>query len=122
MRVIGIDPGTVTIDLCGLETAASSSIDRCLPPRRSRSGAARRSLEAAAPLDLVAGPSGYGLPLTAARDLTETDLRLACLAAEGEAGGIGGLRSLMRVLARAPRQWCSRRASFICLRFRRTGR
>ena len=53
----------------------------------------------AAPLDLVAGPSGYGLPLTAARDLTEADLRLAYLGAEGESGGIGGLRSLMRALA-----------------------
>ena len=29
------------------------------------------------------------------------DLRLACLAAEGEPGGIGGLRSLMRLLARS---------------------
>jgi predicted butyrate kinase (DUF1464 family) len=54
-----------------------------------------------APLDIVAGPSGYGLPVIAARDLTETDLRLAYLAAEGESGGIGGLRSLMRRLARS---------------------
>jgi hypothetical protein len=58
-------------------------------------------LDAAAPLDLVAGPSGYGLPLTAARDLTDIDLRLAYLAADGEAGGIGGLRALMRLLARS---------------------
>jgi predicted butyrate kinase (DUF1464 family) len=53
------------------------------------------------PLDLIAGPSGYGLPLTAARDLTEDDLRLAYLAADGESGGIGGLRSLMRALGRS---------------------
>jgi predicted butyrate kinase (DUF1464 family) len=52
----------------------------------------------AAPLDIVVGPSGYGLPLTTARDLTETDLRLACLAAAGESGGIGGLGALMRAL------------------------
>jgi len=52
----------------------------------------------AAPLDLVAGPSGYGLPLTRAQDLTEDDLRLAYLAPEGETGGIGGLRTLMRAL------------------------
>ena len=55
----------------------------------------------AAPIDLVAGPSGYGLPLIAARDLTEADLRLAYLAAEGESGGIVGFTSLMRVLARS---------------------
>ena len=56
-------------------------------------------LESHAPLDLIAGPSGYGLPLRRARDLTETDLRLAYLAVDGEAGGIGGLRSLARALA-----------------------
>jgi predicted butyrate kinase (DUF1464 family) len=55
-----------------------------------------------APLDLVAGPSGYGLPLVSARDLTETDVRLACLTPHGdESGGIGGLAALMRLLARA---------------------
>jgi predicted butyrate kinase (DUF1464 family) len=55
----------------------------------------------AAPLDLVAGPSGYGLPLTSARDLSDDDLRLACLAAAGEDGGLKGLRSVMRRLAAA---------------------
>src|SRR5204863_318127 len=61
----------------------------------------------AAPLDLVAGPSGYGLPLIAARDVTESDLRLAFLgpAEEGgggtetDAGGIQGLKSLLRAFA-----------------------
>jgi predicted butyrate kinase (DUF1464 family) len=53
------------------------------------------------PLDLIAGPSGYGLPLTAARDTTDADITLACLAPEGEPGGIGGLRALMRLLARS---------------------
>src|SRR4030095_12403895 len=36
-----------------------------------------------------------------ARELTDDDLKLAYLAAEGEGGGIGGLRSLMRALARS---------------------
>src|SRR5256886_2076255 len=58
-------------------------------------------LEAAGPLDLVAGPSGYGLPLTRVQDATEEDLLLAFLAAPGETGGIGGLRGLVRALARS---------------------
>jgi len=79
-------------------------LDRTLPTRDAlRDPAAFVSmLEAEAPLDLIAGPSGYGLPLVAARDLTETDLRLAYLAAAGDPGGIGGLGSLMRALARSP--------------------
>lgn len=100
-RVIGIDPGTISIDLCGLDDGhlfldqSVRTADALAEPSRLV-----RLLEAAAPLDLVAGPSGYGLPLIAAQDLTEPDLRLAYLIAEGESGGIGGLRSLMRALAR----------------------
>ena len=104
-RVIGIDPGTVSVDVCGLDEGRLF-LDRSLPTSEALAepSALVALLDEAhrtAPLDLVAGPSGYGLPLTAARDLTDTDLRLAYLAAEGESGGIGGLRSLMRRLARS---------------------
>jgi predicted butyrate kinase (DUF1464 family) len=101
-RVIGIDPGTISIDLCGLDEGLVF-LDRTLPTSEALGNprALVALLDAAGPLDLVVGPSGYGLPLTAARDLTDSDLRLAYLAAEGESGGIGGLRSLMRLLARS---------------------
>jgi predicted butyrate kinase (DUF1464 family) len=101
-RVIGIDPGTITIDLCGLDDGRVF-IDRSLPTAEALADPAAlvAALVAAQPLDLIAGPSGYGLPLTAARDLTDTDIKMAYLAAAGEEGGIGGLRSLMRALARS---------------------
>ena len=101
-RVIGIDPGTVSIDVCGIDDGRVF-LDRTLPTAAALAAPETLLdlLDAAAPLDLVAGPSGYGLPLIAARDATDSDLRLACLAAAGESGGIGGLRSLMRLLARA---------------------
>src|SRR5688572_16363536 len=98
-RVIGIDPGTVSIDLCGLDDGRVF-LDRTLPTAdalREPDGFLA-ILESAGPLDLVAGPSGYGLPLIDARHATEADLRLAYLAPEGEQGGIGGLRSLVRTL------------------------
>lgn len=100
-RVVGIDPGTLSIDLCGLADGRVF-MERSLPTAEALANPAIlvELLEASAPLDLVAGPSGYGLPLTAARDLTDADLRLAYLAVEGESGGIGGLRPLMRALAR----------------------
>jgi predicted butyrate kinase (DUF1464 family) len=99
-RVIGIDPGTVSIDLCGLDDGRVF-LDRSFPTAEALASRAfiPGLIAKAAPLDLVVGPSGYGLPLTDARDLTDADLRLAFLAGEGESGGIGGLRSLVRELA-----------------------
>ena len=101
-RVVGIDPGTISIDMCGLEDGRVF-LDRSWPTADALAdpSALLGALEAAAPLDLVAGPSGYGLPLIAARDLTEADLRLAYLPDEGRDGGIKGLRTLTRALAQS---------------------
>jgi len=101
-RVIGIDPGTVTIDACGLEDGRMF-LDRSVPTAEALADPARfvGLLEAAGPVDCIAGPSGYGLPLTRVQEATEEDLRLAFLAAEGEPGGIGGVRALARALARS---------------------
>jgi predicted butyrate kinase (DUF1464 family) len=100
-RVIGIDPGTVSVDLCGLDDGRLF-LDRSWPTAEALADPAGfvAQLEAAGPLDLIAGPSGYGLPLTRVQDATEEDLRLAFLASPGETGGIGGLRNLVRALAR----------------------
>jgi predicted butyrate kinase (DUF1464 family) len=105
-RVIGIDPGTVSVDLCGLD-AGRVFLDRSLPTADALAdpSALMTILSDAhreAPLDLVAGPSGYGLPIVEARRLTDDDIRLAFLAVDGEAGGIGGLRALLRELAQLP--------------------
>src|SRR2546429_3689528 len=101
-RVIGIDPGTVSLDLCGLDDGRLF-LDRSRPTAQALADPARfvAALEAAGPLDLVAGPSGYGLPLTRMQDATEEDLRLAFLAVPGEPGAIGGLRGLVRALVRS---------------------
>ncbi len=101
-RVVGIDPGTVSIDLCGLDDARVF-LDHSWPTAEALADPAGfiARLEAAGPLDLVAGPSGYGLPLMQAKDASEEDLRLAFLAPPGESGGVGGLRALVRALARS---------------------
>ncbi|HXE56682.1 MAG TPA: DUF1464 family protein [Gemmatimonadales bacterium] len=101
-RVLGLDPGTVSIDLCGLEDGRPF-VQRSLPTAEALADPAAfvASLEALGNFDLVAGPSGYGLPLVRAADATEADLALAFLAGPGERGGIGGLRALARALARS---------------------
>jgi predicted butyrate kinase (DUF1464 family) len=103
MRVIGIDAGTVTLDLVGLDDGRVF-IERSFPVADALADASilTRILEDVAPLDLVVAPSGYGLPLKAVRDLTGDDLALAFLAAPGEPGGIGGLKALLRALGRLP--------------------
>ena len=105
-RVIGIDPGTVSIDLCGLDDGRVF-LDQSLPTLEALANPSTLigvldNAHRLAPLDLVAGPSGYGLPMVHARDLTEHDIRLAQLTAESEtSGGIVGLGSVMRRLARS---------------------
>src|SRR5829696_1026992 len=102
MRVVGIDPGTVSIDVCALDDGRVA-FDTSLPTAEALADAAAfiGLLADLGPVALIAGPSGYGLPLTAARDATDEDLRLAYLAADGERGGIGGLRALARELGRS---------------------
>lgn len=101
MRVIGIDPGTVSIDLCGLDDGALV-LDRSIPTAQALADphafvAILRDSDPA----LIAGPSGYGLPLTPVDAITDDLLRLAYLAPAGESGGIGGLRVLARALREA---------------------
>jgi predicted butyrate kinase (DUF1464 family) len=99
-RVVGIDLGTISIDVCGI-VDGQLFLDHSLPTAETVSNP--RSfldlLTAPAPPDLIVGPSGYGLPLRRAAEATDADLRLAFLARPEEAGGIGGLRGFARRLS-----------------------
>jgi predicted butyrate kinase (DUF1464 family) len=104
VRVVGTDPGTSSLDLLLLEGG------RVVDQRRFEPGgpdAESRELEtvlsAWAPLDLVAGPSGYGLPLVRGRPPTEDEIDQMSLVRpdqRGQRAGITGFRSWVRALAR----------------------
>jgi predicted butyrate kinase (DUF1464 family) len=99
-RVVGIDPGTVSIDVCGM-TDGQLYLDRSWPTEEALAhpdGFIEFLTQSGLP-DLIAGPSGYGLPLLRAAEATEADLRLAFLAAPDEPGGITGLRGLAKRLS-----------------------
>lgn len=98
-RVVGIDPGTVSIDICGIADG-QLYLDRSWPTEDAlaRPQELIELLHQPELPDLIAGPSGYGLPLQPAAGVSETDLRLAFLAAPDEPGGLGGLRGLARRL------------------------
>lgn len=99
-RVVGLDAGTVSLDLCGL-VDGRLSLDLTWPTSEAVADpdGLLAELRRLGEPDLVVAPSGYGLPLREARGLTEEELRLAFLAGPDERGGIGGLRRLVRRLA-----------------------
>jgi predicted butyrate kinase (DUF1464 family) len=101
-RVAGIDPGTVSFDLCALDgeevllDQSFRSADLALDPAPLVD-----ALVAHRPLDLVLGPAGYGLPLVPGERVGERELALMLLLRSDQAGaraGIGGMRGMIRAL------------------------
>lgn len=99
-RVAGCDPGTSSLDVLILDDGtvrdqvrfppADLAADPELPVRWLRD---RR------PFDLVAGPSGYGLPLVSALACTDRDLELMSLVRPDERGrarGVSGFSAVAR--------------------------
>jgi predicted butyrate kinase (DUF1464 family) len=104
VRVAGTDPGTSSLDVVILDEGRVVE-QRRFSPQELQADAALpvRWLEEHGPLDLVAGPSGYGLPLVRARDCTERDRALMTLVrpderAEEGRRGVLGFSSLVRAL------------------------
>lgn len=88
-RVAGIDPGTVSFDVCVLEEG-EPVFAASLPTRDlvREPASLVRTVTRAGPLDGAVGPSGYGLPLARLERLDESDLRLAFLSEKGGTEGI----------------------------------
>jgi predicted butyrate kinase (DUF1464 family) len=104
-RVAGIDPGTVTFEVCALngglplleESYPSAALGADPSPLVD-------ALRAYSPFDLVLGPAGYGLPLVPAAEVGERELALMVLKRAGEpepGAGIAGMRSIIRALIAA---------------------
>lgn len=105
IRVAGVDPGTVSFDLCVLQDG-EPVVERVFETGTLSEDPAPLldAVERHRPYDLVYGPSGYGLPLVTAADVGERELAEMVLVRPDEAraeAGIGGMRSLLRSLARS---------------------
>ena len=101
-RVAGIDPGTVSIDVCVLDRGevlldqSVRSADLAVDPAPLVD-----ALVAHRPLDIVLGPAGYGLPLIPGERVGERELGLMVLLRRDQARadvGIGGMRAMVRAL------------------------
>jgi predicted butyrate kinase (DUF1464 family) len=101
LRVAGADPGTSSLDLVVLEEGAVIDQERFAPEALHADPAVVvRWLEERKPFDLIAGPSGYGLPLVRSRDCTEEHRRLMTLVRSDDTdpGGVGGFSRLLVAL------------------------
>ncbi|MEM4652735.1 MAG: DUF1464 family protein [Candidatus Nezhaarchaeales archaeon] len=74
VRVLGVDPGTFSFDICGLEDGkvfyekVIPTIEIAKDPSRLIEG-----LEEAGKVDLIAGPSGYGVKVTYLKDVEDPE-------------------------------------------------
>jgi predicted butyrate kinase (DUF1464 family) len=98
-RVIGIDPGTVSFDLCGLEDG-QIFLDTSIPSAEVAANpqALVDALLSARPLDLIIGPSGYGLPWVSIKDFGAPELFLFILVDERERGRISVLSGMSKMI------------------------
>jgi len=103
VRSIGIDPGTRSFSVFGLEDGRPF-LDEDIPSEEvARDPDVLLSLLEGAEPDIIVGPSGYGLPLKWAHELTEEDLFLLVLR-KPEDRGIPVLEGIVEMARRAGRR------------------
>lgn len=96
-RVAGCDPGTSSLDVLILEDGAVADQARFEPDQlRSEPAAAVTWLGARGPFDLIAGPSGYGLPLVRNSNCNDEQLDLMSLVKPDDRGGVTGFSAVAK--------------------------
>ena len=98
-RVLGIDPGTVSFDVCGRD-GDEVFVDVTLATEEIGADpmVLVEVLRAAGPVGLIVGPSGYGLPWVRAEDVGPEELDLLLLAGAGGESRGSIVRGMGRLL------------------------
>jgi predicted butyrate kinase (DUF1464 family) len=104
-RVAGVDPGTVSFDVCVLDDG-EIALARSLATVDVGADPALlvNLLVESGPFALVLGPAGYGLPLVPVEQVGERELALMLLVREDDEHGrmgVVGMRSIVRALMAA---------------------
>jgi predicted butyrate kinase (DUF1464 family) len=104
-RVAGVDPGTVSFDVCVLDDG-EVILERTFATEDVSADPAPlvEALVEHGPFELVLGPAGYGLPLVPGERVGERELALMLLVREDEPHGrvgVGGMRAIIRALIAA---------------------
>ncbi len=99
VRVAGTDPGTSSLDVLILEDGQVVDQARFTPDQlQADADAPTRWLLDRRPLDLIAGPSGYGLPVKRAADCRACDFALMALVRPDERGREQGVAKFLAVV------------------------
>jgi len=105
VRVVGSDPGTSSLDLLLLDDGDVVDQARLKPAQlEGDSEVIGRLLQSWAPIDLVAAPSGYGLPLVGGDAFSTDHLEQMSLVRSDERGrdmGVVGFRAWVRAFQRS---------------------
>ncbi len=96
-RVIGIDPGTKSFDLFGLDDE-DIILDVSIPTKEIVSDPESIINLLNIDPDLIVGPSGYGIPLKRISDITDRDIVLMSLVRTDDKRSILGMRTCIRTL------------------------
>jgi predicted butyrate kinase (DUF1464 family) len=100
VRVAGTDPGTSSLDVVALEDGAVVDQQRFSPEQLADPAFFVSWLQEHGPFDLIAGPSGYGVPLVAARECTAEHRHFMTLVRpdDREARGVTGFSRMVEAL------------------------
>jgi len=103
VKVVGIDPGTKSFDLCGLDDGKvflEKSIDSA--DIAEDPGIVIDALKSAGDLDVIVGPSGYGLPLTHISQVGDKEYFEMILVKpeDKKTGVLVGLSKLVKLMAK----------------------
>jgi predicted butyrate kinase (DUF1464 family) len=101
VRVVGIDPGTRSFDICGINDG-KVFLDTTIPSTQIAENPRSliEVLKSAMPLDLIVAPSGYGLPLTHISKLGQKEHFLTILVRPDDLkiSVLKGLRKLVNMM------------------------
>ncbi len=111
VKAVGIDPGTYSMDIFGFDDETGKVIiDESIPRVKITENPGivleiLRKVKEEHGIDVIVGPSGYGVPTKRATELTDDDIRYATFITYRDYERrlrIVGLRRLMRLLKDAP--------------------
>lgn len=101
VRVIGIDPGTKSFDLCGLNNG-EVFLERTIPSVEvsKNPSVIIDILKSSGNLDIIIGPSGYGLPVTHINEIGDKQIFELILVKprDNNKDSVGGLRKLVKMM------------------------